>query len=303
VDAHRHGVLSLYKPEGPTSHDCVSRVRRALRVRRVGHAGTLDPMACGVLVTGVGDGTRILEYLQGTPKIYRARLRLGIETDTQDTTGKALAEADASSVTEAMLRAELGRFQGEILQVPPMVSALKVSGKKLYELARKGETVEREARPVTIYSLDLLGFRPGARGEAEIRVSCSSGTYIRTLCHDVGRALGTGGAMSFLEREAVGSFRIADTVALDELRENTPLVALADALRHLPSVAVPEDQARRIAQGQFIPAPEDVPPGPVRVLDDGGVLVAIATASGHGDARLLAPEKVFASAYAASSGS
>src|SRR5437868_10179562 len=150
-----HGILNLYKPSGPTSHDCVARVRRAVGTRRVGHAGTLDPLASGVLVMGLGNGTRILEYLQGLPKTYRARVALGIETDSQDITGKVLATHDAAGVNREQLAAELARFEGGIQQVPPMVSALKVGGERLYELARRGETVEREARGVTVYAIEL----------------------------------------------------------------------------------------------------------------------------------------------------
>jgi tRNA pseudouridine55 synthase len=302
MDSGPNGVLNLYKPSGPTSHDCIARLRKALGVRRVGHAGTLDPMASGVLVVGVGHGTRVLEYLQGLPKTYRAGLELGTETDTQDTTGRTLAEADASAVTEAALRQTLERFRGEVMQVPPMVSALKVGGKKLYELARRGETIDREARPVTVYEMELLSFEPGPRARAEIRVRCSAGTYIRTLCHDVGQALGVGGVMSALEREAVGPFRAAEAVPLDRVDGEAPLIPLSDALQHLPSMTVDETQALRLAHGQFIPAPEDLPDGAVRVLGPDGSLRALAIARGHGEARLLAPEKVFVTADAARSG-
>jgi len=300
-----HGILVLHKPSGPTSHDCVARARRALQTRRVGHAGTLDPLASGVLVLGLGNGTRILEYLQGLPKVYRARLLFGIETDSQDVTGATVREADASAVTEAELRGALAGFQGEILQVPPMVSALKVGGKKLYELARRGETIDRAPRPVTVYDMELLGFTPGPRAEAEIRLRCSAGTYVRTLCHDLGQKLGPGGAMSALEREAVGPFVLAQALGLEELdtRGREALLAPAEALAHLPSLIVGEKEARALAQGQFIPAPDDAPDGPIRVLGDDGALLAMARVRGRHEPRLLAPEKVFARADAASSGS
>lgn len=288
-----HGILNLCKPTGPTSHDCVARVRRALQVKRVGHAGTLDPLASGVLVIGVGNGTRILEYLQSLPKVYRAGLVLGLETDTQDVTGTTVATANAGSITEEAVRAALEPFRGEILQVPPMYSALKSGGKKLYELARQGETVEREPRPVTLYEIELLHFTPGERAEAEIRVRCSAGTYIRTLCHDLGHILGVGGAMSTLEREAVGGFTVETALPLEQLAPDLSLMPLAAALEHLPSLTVDAAQATRLAHGQFIPAPEDTPNGPLRVLDEEGELRAIAVAHGHGEARLLSPEKVF----------
>jgi tRNA pseudouridine55 synthase len=292
--AGRDGILNLNKPAGPTSHDCVARVRRTLGIKRVGHAGTLDPMATGVLLIGVGQGTRVLEYLQGLEKVYRAGVRFGIETDSQDTTGRTLSQADASALTEAQVREALRNFQGEQLQVPPMVSALKVGGKRLYELARQGETVERAARPVTLYQIDLLSFTPGPGAEAEIRVRCSAGTYIRTLCHDLGAQLGTGAAMSALEREAIGRFRVEDGVSLDALAADTPLIPLAEALGHLPAVTVSEVEGARLAQGQFIPIAADTPDGSLGVLSPDGRLLAIAIAKGHGEARFLSPEKVLA---------
>lgn len=288
-----HGVLNLYKPTGPTSHDCVGRVRRALGTRKVGHAGTLDPLACGVLVVGVGNGTRILEFLQGLPKVYRARLVLGLTTDSQDITGAVVAEADASAVTREQLAAQLEALVGDLLQIPPMVSALKIGGQKLYELARRGETVERRPRPITVSGIELLDFQPGPRAEAEIRVRCSTGTYVRTLCHDLGAALGVGGAMSALEREAVGEFRATDAVALDDLGPDTPLLGLAAATRHLPTVTATPDEATRLAYGQMIDVAEDAPDGALRVLSENGELLAIAAVRDEEGVRRLAPEKVF----------
>jgi len=289
-----HGVLNLYKPTGPTSHDCVGRVRRALGTRKVGHAGTLDPLACGVLVVGVGKGTRILEFLQGLPKTYRARLVLGLTTDSQDVTGATLAECDASSVTREQLAERLAAMVGDQMQMPPMVSALKVGGQKLYDLARRGETVERQPRPITITGIELLDFQPGPRAEAEIRVRCTTGTYVRTLCHDLGAALGVGAAMSALEREAVGEFRSTDAVALDDLGPDTPLVALAEAIPHLPSVVATPEDATRLVWGQMIDVAEGTPDGPLRVLSAEGELLAIAAVRDDEEGvRRLAPEKVF----------
>lgn len=296
-----HGVLNLFKPSGPTSHDCVARVRRALGTRKVGHAGTLDPLARGVLVVGVGNGTRVLQFLQGLPKTYRARMVLGISTDSQDVTGTIVSEADASGVTREAVADQLRARLGEQQQVPPMVSALKVEGRKLYELARRGETVEREPRPVTIHEIELLDFQPGVRAEAEFRVRCSSGTYVRTLCHDIGAALGVGAAMSALEREAVGEFRATEAVPLEALGPHTPLMSLAEALRHLPGVSVSPADLQRLAFGQRIPAPPATPAGPLRLLSPEGELVAIGTAAGEGEARVIAPEKVFCTPDAAHS--
>ncbi|MCC2670227.1 MAG: tRNA pseudouridine 55 synthase [Armatimonadetes bacterium] len=300
---NQHGILNLYKPTGPTSHDCVGRVRRVMGTRRVGHAGTLDPMARGVLVIGIGNGTRILEYLQGQPKVYRARVVFGVTTDSQDTTGVVLSEADASAVTREEVASRITALVGDLLQVPPMVSALKVGGRRLYELARKGETVERAPRPVTIYQAELLDFQPGPRAEAEFRVTCSAGTYVRTLCHDLGDALGTGAAMSALEREAVGELRVEDAVPLDDLQPGTPLLPLGAALRHLPALTVSDEDAIRLGHGQFVPAPEDAPEGPLRVLAPHGALLAIATVRGQREARLIAPDKVFSYTDASHTGS
>jgi len=297
-----HGLLNLHKPSGPTSHDCVARVRRSLGTRRVGHAGTLDPLASGVLVLGVGHGTRLLEYLRDLPKVYRAGLRLGLATDTQDITGAALAQADAAGVTREALEGALAACVGEGLQVPPMVSAVKVGGRRLYELARKGETVEREPRPIRVHALELLAFRSGREAEAEFRVSCSAGTYVRTLCHDVGARLGVGGTLTSLVREAVGPFTLADAVPLDSV-SSASLLPLEQAIPHLPSLAVGAEDGRRLAHGQFIAAPDSVPDGPVAVYDQHGGLVAIATVRGHGAGRLASPEKVFLNADAADSGS
>lgn len=288
-----HGILNLYKPSGPTSHDCVYRVRRVYGTRRVGHAGTLDPLATGVLLMGLGNGTRVLEYLQGMPKTYLADLRFGIATDTQDITGKTIKQGDPSDLTQAAVQGAMANFTGEIRQMPPMYSALKQGGKKLYELARKGETVEREARPITIYALDLLEFHPGPEAKARLRVQCSAGAYIRTLCHDLGESLGCGATMTALEREAIGPFAAADATPLDDLTDATPLVPLAKALEHLPGAVLSDDEARRLTQGQFVAAPEGTPDGANRVLNEAGELLAIAIVHGHGEARLLAPEKVF----------
>src|SRR5437867_3727843 len=246
------GVLNVDKPAGPTSHDVVARVRRLTGTRRVGHAGTLDPAATGVLVVLVGVATRLAEYLTELPKRYEAVIRFGLRTDTQDTTGTVLSEADASALTEADVEAALAPFRGEILQTPPMVSAVKVEGKRLYELARRGETVERAARPVTIHELRLEEFHPGREAWGRLVVGCSSGTYVRTLCADLGEALGCGAAMAALRRTAIGPFDLSGAVSLEELEQAVAngrlkdhLLPPAAAVAHLPAVMVnAADQAR-----------------------------------------------------------
>jgi tRNA pseudouridine55 synthase len=297
------GLLNLAKPAGPTSHDCVARVRCVFGCRRVGHAGTLDPQATGVLLVGVGQGARILEYLQGLTKTYRAAARFGIETDTQDIWGTVRRRKDPSALTEAEVEGAVTALTEERLQTPPMVSAVKLGGRKLYELARQGEEVEREPRPIAIHRAELLAFRPGPEAEAEFRIVCSSGVYVRTLCHDLGRRLGPGAAMSALIREAVGPYALEQAVALDALTPDTPLQPLAEALVHLPGLEVDAEQALRLCQGQFVGVTPDSPDGPLRVMDGSGRLVAVAVARGHGETRLLMPEKVFGNAHAGVPGS
>ena len=208
------GVLLLDKPAGMTSHDCVNRIRRLFDTKKVGHTGTLDPMATGVLPILVGRAAKAAEYVVSDDKIYRAGLKLGITTDTEDTTGTVLTRLDTIP-DEAAVRAVCARFTGEILQTPPMYSALKVGGQKLVDLARQGVTVEREARPITVYSMKVE--EAASPDEYILTVHCSKGTYIRTLCADIGAALGCGGAMNSLCREASGTFALAACTTLEAL--------------------------------------------------------------------------------------
>ena len=207
------GIIIIDKPADWTSMDVCARLRRLLGERRVGHAGTLDPMATGVLPVFVGRATRAVEFAEGGGKTYVAGLRLGVETDTQDSTGTVLSEHPVT-VDRAALEAVLPRFRGEILQIPPMYSALKRNGKKLYELARKGQTVERRPRPITISALELTG--QDAPDHYTLRIVCSKGTYVRTLCHDIGQALGCGGVMDALRRTEAAGFTLDQAVTLDQ---------------------------------------------------------------------------------------
>lgn len=209
-----NGILLIDKPEGWTSMDVCAKLRGALREKRVGHSGTLDPMATGLLVVFVGRATRAAAFAEADEKTYEARLRLGIATDTQDVTGTVLSESKAC-VTEAALEAALAQFRGEILQVPPMYSAVRINGRRLYDLARKGKEVERPARRITIFSLEQTGRAPD--GDILLTVRCSKGTYIRTLCGDIGVYLGCGGAMSALRRTGAGVFALRDAHPLDEV--------------------------------------------------------------------------------------
>jgi len=235
-----NGFVVIDKPAGITSHDVVSRVRRILGIKKVGHTGTLDPFATGVLPIAVNDGTKAIPFLDEGSKTYEALLRLGVTTDTLDMTGAILSESDPSCVTPQQFVSSLSHFTGAISQIPPMYSAIKQNGQPLYKLARQGVEVERKARDVEIYSLELLLFE---LPHAAIRVVCSRGTYIRSLADDIGRSLGSGAALQELRRTASGPFRIEDAMTLAELEVaagegkgealcQSPMAALG----HLPEV-------------------------------------------------------------------
>lgn len=242
-----NGILVVDKPAGWTSQDVTARLRRACDTRRIGHGGTLDPMATGVLPVFVGRATRAVPFFEDAEKTYLATVRLGLTTDTEDTTGTVLSRREVS-VTEEQFRAVLPQFTGNISQVPPMYSALKVEGRRLYDLARAGKEVERQPRQITIFSLECTAF---SGDSAEIRVHCSKGTYIRTLCKDIGAALGCGGCMAALRREAAGRFSLQSAVPLETLLEGPekyllPVDALFD---HLPAVSLTEKQTLRCRSG------------------------------------------------------
>ena len=209
-----NGIVIIDKPQGWTSMDVCAKLRGILHEKRVGHAGTLDPMATGVLPVFVGQATKAVSFAEGGQKVYEAVLQLGLVTDTQDITGRVLEQRDAASVTEADVRAALPRFLGPQKQVPPMYSAIKIGGKKLYELARAGQEVARPARAITIHALELLSCAPP---DFTLRVHCSKGTYVRTLCHDLGAALRTCGCMAALRRTAAGAYTAAQAVPLADI--------------------------------------------------------------------------------------
>ena len=247
-----NGILLLNKEPGFTSHDAVAKLRGILRFRRIGHAGTLDPMAQGLLVMLLGKATRASEYASGAEKEYIADFILGVETDTQDTTGNVLAEAPVN-VTETQLRQALSSFEGGYDQVPPMYSAIQKDGVRLYDLARKGKEVERESRFIALPLLELLSFE-APRGK--LRVRCSKGTYIRTLCHDLGQRLGCGGAMSALTRVQAGDFSLEDALTLGEVeqlvKEGTlqqHILPVDRLFASLPAVTLTEEGAKRARNG------------------------------------------------------
>ena len=270
-------VLVVDKPAGPTSHDVVARIRRAVGHTRVGHTGTLDPAATGVLVVCLGRATRLVRFLQAGTKTYAARIQLGIETDTQDATGVELGRTDASHLDERTVCGALTAFQGSFEQVPPMVSAVKVGGERLHAKARRGETVERAARPVEVSSLVLEGFVGGEVAEVSVLLTCSAGTYVRTIAHDLGAALGVGGSLASLRRIANGAFSVDEAVTLEQIDRADPetivtlgMDVLTAVRRTLEVIAVDEEVADRIVHGGVAPSTgHDRPVALVRPADQG----------------------------------
>ena len=250
-----NGILLIDKEPDWTSNDVVAKLKGILHERRIGHSGTLDPMATGLLVVFVGRATRAVEFAEGHDKRYLAALRLGVSTDTQDTTGNVLRERPVN-VSESELRSVLRRFTGEIMQIPPMYSAIKVNGKRLYEIARRGEEIERAARRVTIYGIDLVG-RSGEDYLLDVR--CSKGTYIRTLCNDIGESLQCGGCMSSLRRTNAGGFSVDKAVTIgevqrlaDEGRAEELLLPTDSMFCDLPVLTVNTAQEKKIRCGNAV---------------------------------------------------
>ncbi len=255
--AARDGVLNVRKPAGWTSHDVVARIRGFLGSAKVGHAGTLDPAATGVLPILVGRGTRIAEFLVDWDKEYRAVLRLGERTDTLDATGRILERRSSAGLTEERILAAVGRFRGAISQIPPMFSAVKVGGVPLYKTARAGRIVDREPRLVTIHELDVLSVR-GC--DVELRVVCSKGTYVRSLCADIGDALDVGGHLLALERRRVGPLLVDDALSPEEVSSGVAIgdlgaawLSIDQALCHLAAATVDDNAAARVRHGAAIP--------------------------------------------------
>ena len=269
-----NGIVIVDKPQGWTSQDVTARLRRVYATRRIGHGGTLDPMATGVLPVFVGRATRGVEFFEHAEKTYETVLLLGRTTDTQDVTGTVLAEKTVR-LSPADIENVLPRFRGDILQVPPMYSALKVNGRKLYELARKGQEVERQPRPITVFELTNLGF-DGTR--LRLRVRCSKGTYIRTLCQDIGEALGCGGCMEALRRVRAGEYGIEDAVPLEKLLESeTPeqyLRSLDTMFAHCPAVTLTANQEKRCRNGNPFSSP--LPQGTYRAYSQSGEFLMLA---------------------------
>jgi tRNA pseudouridine55 synthase len=273
------GVLVIDKPKGPTSFDVVRQVRSLLKVKKVGHTGTLDPMATGVLPLCLGEATKVAGFITEGDKAYDAVVRLGAETDTQDAEGQVVAEAPVPPLTAPLLEEVLARFRGTFEQVPPMYSAVKVGGKRLYELARAGEEVERASRQVTVYELVLRDFNAT---RLHLSVRCSKGFFVRTLAYDIGRALGCGAHLEALRRTTSGPFTLAQALPLADLASLTKepealskrLLPVSEALVDLPAVRVSVADAARVSHGVPVEAPSH--PGRVRVVDPSGRLLAVA---------------------------
>ena len=283
------GIINVMKPPGMTSHDVVDQIRRVLRVKKAGHTGTLDPGAAGVLVICLGRATRLARFITDSDKEYRAEIVFGAATDTGDALGKLIAEEDAAYLTEDMVRAALPAFTGELSQVPPMVSAIKFHGKKLYELARAGVTIERQARTVTISELEYISGNGwgGGRPSVALRVTCSKGTYIRSLCEDLGKYLGYPAHLSFLIRSRVGAFRIDESVQLNDLQRDDPagiIIPMEKALLNMPEVRVKSGAVSAVRSGSrlFLPGVLSMPGGlaeglPVRLQGPDGLLAIAET--------------------------
>jgi tRNA pseudouridine55 synthase len=271
------GVLVIDKPLGPTSFDVVKKVRALLKVQKVGHTGTLDPLATGVLPVCVGEATKIAGFILETEKAYDAVVRLGVSTDSYDAQGKVLAEAPVPPLTRERLEKVLDRFRGGFLQLPPMFSAVKVAGKRLYEHARKGEEVERAPREVTVHELLLRDF---SATEVRLSVLCSKGFFVRALAHDLGEALGCGAHLEALRRTKTGPFTLSQAIPLERLeaqvQEGGPeaiagrLVSMDEALGELPELTLGEAEARKVLHG--VPLEANGPAGYVRVRGPQGLL-------------------------------
>lgn len=299
------GVLAVFKPAGYTSHDVVAKARRILGMKRIGHTGTLDPQVTGVLPLCLGRATRVVEYIQELPKEYVATLRLGMASDTEDLTGTITETVDEVKVTEQEVLAVLNSFKGVISQIPPMYSAVKVEGKRLYELAREGKTVERKSREVEIYEIEMTDMvYSGNYPDITFRVLCSKGTYIRTLCVDIGRALGVPGVMVKLERTMSAGISASHCLTLEQIAEHKEagtldehLIAADEAISHLSRHSVMDEKRKAALQGQRLStryvAPEVKQAGHFRLYDLQGEFLGIYELD---DTGAIAPVKVFAQA-------
>jgi len=281
-----HGVLLLDKPPGPTSNQALRRIARVIPGVKAGHSGTLDPMASGLLLVLLGEATKAAPFLDEEPKVYLAKVLLGVETDTYDMEGRVLREAAVTNDDEAVREAFEG-LKGERKQYPPPFSAAKVDGVPMYRYARRGLQVEGRTRRVRVHSVELRGTeRKGERMEVELLISCSRGTYVRSLCHEVGQSLGCGATLTALRRLSAGPYRVEEARGLEEwcarLKEGNAegVLGIVEALAHLPRVEVEGETARRVRNGSPLPAPPPVVGEPFLVTGEGGIPLAVQIAEG-----------------------
>ncbi len=278
------------KPAGWTSHDVVDRIRDRTGLKKVGHAGTLDPPATGLLVLGLGRSTRLLRFIQALPKTYIARVVFGVATDTLDSSGAVLAR-EPMPITRQELCAVLDRFRGRIMQVPPMVSALRVDGERMYAMARRGQVVERGPRPVEVHDIAVRDFSPGAYPESELVVTCGKGTYVRSLADDIAQALGGRAHLGSLRRTAVGTLEVSEAISPELDHPEGHILSPAEGLRDLPAFSLSEGEAAAVRHGASIASPDvSRPEEAIRLLDGEGALLAVYRRSGG----RLVPEVVLA---------
>lgn len=295
------GFLNLNKPFGFTSHDCIARVRRLVGLKRVGHGGTLDPTATGVLPIALGRATRLLQYMQ-QEKAYNATIRLGVRTSTDDLEGEVVATQSASELSLDDVKALLPLFVGKIQQIPPVYSAIQVKGQRLYDLARAGVEVEVPVREVEVSSIEVLAWRPGESAEVDLAIACGPGTYIRAIARDLGVSLNTGGVLAALTRTQSSGFTLADSLTLEELeiqlqQQTFQAVPPLAALKHLEKVTLTSGDAHRWCMGQRLSwndSLNNAPNSALRVHDENGEFLGIGQMTDGGNGRILAPQMVFA---------
>lgn len=296
------GFLNLNKSAGLTSHDCVAKVRRLVRLKRVGHGGTLDPAAQGVLPIALGKATRLLQYLP-QDKAYQATIRLGVRTTTDDLEGDVIETQSAAGLSLETINLSLNQFEGKIQQVPPIYSAIQVKGKRLYDLARAGEEVEVPVREVEVYKIQVLDWRPGEFPEVDVAIACGSGTYIRAIARDLGASLHVGGVLASLTRTHSCGFYLADSFTLEDLETQLHQTTFQPvppdlALKHLSAVTLSVEEAHRWCLGQRLSwndTPANSSTNALRVHDENGEFLGIAQVTPSESGALLAPQMVFAS--------
>lgn len=291
------GFLNLNKAKGYTSHDCVAKVRRILKTKKVGHGGTLDPLATGVLPIAVGKATRLLQFLP-TRKVYQAKIRFGITTNTDDLEGEVINTQSASHLTLAGIEGYLSHFRGKIAQIPPAFSAIKKNGQKLYELARKGEIVEVPTRQVEIYNINVINWYAEDFPELELEITCGSGTYIRAIARDLGTMVKVGGTLASLKRTLSCGMELKDSLTLEEIEkakenDNFTLISPDILLQHFPKIYFEEEEARRWCQGQKIIYQEKLVGENCLIYNQNNVFLGIAKLDLMLDDTLIIPKVVF----------